>query len=182
MRGVITEPAQRTFSFDGQALYQVSFAEKQFVRYSLELSREKSLLLLSQTFSPFAPEGFRVPLLKANQLTARKVKHRLAPEAVEVGQTVQEGEKSIPVAYTFRWPSLDFLEKRMGDSRLEVEEEHCDAALKLCVPKRLSQWVGAERAFTTSLSEVELNPALVAEDFTLAPPEGFEVKAQPLLD
>ena len=84
-----------------------------------------------------------------------------------------------------RWPSMDFLGKRTAGTdgstaEVRVEEEHCDAQLKLCVPQRLTRWVGGQQVGRIELSGVELNPALPNDSFTLSAPEGYEVQSRTL--
>lgn len=187
MRGKLTRPIEREFSWDGQRLFESSTAERRFVTYENKLPPHKSLELLTRTFAPFAPEGFRAPLIPAEGATATRTTHPNAPEAIEV--TVQarvEGGQLLRVVYVLRWPSLDFLAKRTESGgqaqEIRVDEERCDEALRLCFPTRLSQWAGAQRLAETQLSTVELNVPLPAESFTLSPPEGFEAVRQELVE
>ncbi len=95
--------------------------------------------------------------------------------------------QGLEVAYTLRWPTLDFLGKRSRTAdgtviEVRVEEEHCDEALKLCVPKRLTRWVKDEKVGETTLSRVELNAPLPNDTFTLAAPEGYDVQTKTLVD
>jgi hypothetical protein len=139
--------------------------------------------MLTEIFAPFAPEGFRAPLLPGNGVSARRVSHPRGPEAVEL--TVKPAGSDVEVTYVLRWPGMDFLGKRTrsggASSELRVEEEQCEQALGLCVPKRLTQWAGEQQVAETTLSRVELNPTLPAETFTLSAPEGYEVQSKTLV-
>jgi hypothetical protein len=187
MRGTLGAPASRTFSWDGERLFEQSDADKHFTTFNNELSPERRAGFLTETFSPFTPEGFRAPLLPAS-LSAKRTSHPLAPEAVELKAQVEDpGSSSLELTYTLRWPSLDFLGKqtRLADGTLletRVEEEQCDKALELCVPRRLTHWVKAEKTGETVLSTVELNPTLPNDTFTLVAPGGYEVQTQTLVD
>jgi outer membrane lipoprotein-sorting protein len=187
MRGTLGAPAPRIISWDGERLFEQSDADKRFTTFQNELSPEKRAGFLTEVFAPFTPEGFRAPLLPA-QLRAKRASHPRAPEAVELeGKVEDPSVGSLQVTYTLRWPTLDFLgrQSRLPDgSALEVrvEEEHCDEALKLCVPQKLSRWVKGEKVGETTLSKVELNSALPQETFTLTAPEGYEVQTKTLVN
>jgi outer membrane lipoprotein-sorting protein len=185
MRGSLGAPISRTFSWDGEHLFEQSDADKRFTTFQNELSPEQRAGFLTETFGPFSPEGFRAPLLPANP-RAKKGSHALATEAVVLTAKVSEpGAESLEVTYTLRWPSMDFLGKqtRLADgttTEVRVEQEHCEKAIELCVPQKLTQWVKGEKVGETTLSTVELNPALPNDTFTLAAPEGYTVQTKTL--
>ncbi len=187
MRGTLAPPISRTFSWDGEHLFEQSDADKRFTTFQNQLSPERRAGFLTETFAPFTPEGFHAPLLPAS-MSAKRTKHARAPEAVELSAKVAEpGAESVEVAYTLRWPSMDFLGKqtRLPDGtvvEVRVEEEHCEKALELCVPQRLTRWVKGEKVGETTLSTVELNPALPNDTFTLTAPGGYEVQTKTLVD
>ncbi len=187
MQGVLGNPRVRTFSWDGELLFDQHEAERRFTTFKSEVSPEKRAGYLTEIFGPFVPEGFRAPLLPANA-TARRASHPRAAEAVElVAKIAAPSAAGLEVAYTLRWPTLDFLGKRMSQAdgstmEVRVEEEHCEESLKLCVPKRLTRWVNGAQVSQTTLSQVELNPALPNDTFTLTPPEGYEVQTKTLVD
>ena len=167
-------------SFDGET--------KSLTRYELKLPREKALLFLSETFLPFAPEGFRSPLLVQRGLTVERATHARATNAVMIRMTTAaEGEAPIHIAVWLRWPSGDFIGKQVeldggGVSEIRVETEQCETKLGLCFPTKLSQWNDQLRVSTTELSRVEINPEIPLEFFALTPPDGFEVAAHELVE
>jgi len=183
MLGTLGAPHSRTYAWDGEHLFERSDAARRFVTFDQELPPDKRAGVLTQIFAPFAPEGFRAPLLPGQGVSARRAQHPRGPEAVEL--TVKPAGSDVEVTYVLRWPGMDFLGKRTragGDtSELRVEEEHCDPALSLCVPKRLTQWSGAQQVAETTLARVELNPTLPADTFTLAAPEGYTVQTKTLV-
>lgn len=187
MRGALGAPFSRTFSWDGERLYEQSDTDKRFTTFQNELSPERRAGFLTETFAPFTPEGFRAPLLSA-QPRARRASHPRAPEAVELVAKVEDASgEALQVTYMLRWPTLDFLgrQSRLADGttlEVRVEEEHCEQALQLCVPRRLSRWVKGEKVGETTLSMVELNPALPQDTFTLAAPDGYMVQTKTLVD
>lgn len=187
MMGSLGSPIARTFSWDGERLFEQSDADKRFTTFKNELAPEQRAGFLTETFAPFSPEGFRAPLLPV-ELSAKRASHPRAPEAVEVtGKVAQSPTESLQVTYTLRWPTLDFLgrQARLPDGTVietRVEEEHCDEALKLCVPQKLTRWVKGEKAGETTLSKVELNPALPNDTFTLVAPEGYDVQTKTLVN
>lgn len=187
MRGALGAPVSRTFSWDGERLYEQSDADKRFTTFQSEMSPERRSGFLTETFAPFTPEGFRAPLLPA-QLRAKRASHPRASEAVELTATVENPSVgSLQLTYSLRWPTLDFLgrQSRLGDGttlEVRVEEEHCDEALKLCVPQKLSRWEKGQKVGETTLSKVELNPAIPNDTFALAAPEGYDVQTKTLVD
>lgn len=187
MRGSLGAPLSRAFSWDGKQLYEQSDADKRFTTFQSELSPERLAGLVTEVFAPLNPYGFRAPLLPSGTV-AKRTSHPRAPEAVELMAKVAGADaQGLEVTYTLRWPTLDFLGKqsRLADGstqEVRVEEEHCEKALELCVPKRLTQWVKGEKVGEMTLSTVQLNPALPHDTFTLTAPEGYEVQTKTLVD
>jgi outer membrane lipoprotein-sorting protein len=186
MRGAITEPLAKQLAFDGQTLYELIPDQRALVTHDLRQSEEQAQLSLNQIFAAFIPDGYRAPLVVRHDLTARREPHPRAPEAVTL-ETVAKDASGNPYRfrYMFRWPAMDFLEKRLeveGGQRASttVEEEHCEPRLKLCVPKRLVVRPGEGPPLTIQLDRVVLNEAEPIEAFTLSPPPGYERRtAQP---
>jgi len=176
MRAVLAKVER---SFDGTTLYEVSAGKKTFTAFALKLPPPKASLLLHTTFAPFVPEGFRTPLMPMKGVTAQKT----GRNAVELSMSPGEG---VTVTYRLRWPGGDFLEKRTvspsGRTTLKMEFEHCDAALKLCVPQDLGEFLDGVRVVGTSLHHIGLNPALSADSFVPAAPEGFTREARELVE
>lgn len=182
MRGVLEKPTHREFSFDGTRLWELDHGGKRLTEISFDVPEDRAKLFLTQLFGAFAPEGYRVPLLLSSGVSVKPASHPRAERAIEVRQeTADEGGQPIAVTYLFRAPAMDLLEKRTEVAgkpgpRTIVEEEHCDEALKLCVPKRVAQEGGA----VTVLDEVKLNPPLPQDDFTLVAPVGFTTEQRTL--
>ena len=188
MKGVISHPTELTYAFDGSELQQLTLQNKKLVVKTMEGGNEQTALMLNRTFAPFAPEGFRAPLLVRTGVSAKKVAHPKAREAVEVVQEAKDDSGTARVSYVFRWPQMDFLGKTSEiagqKSEVRVDEEHCDEKLQLCVPMKLSQLSfpkgGAGQLVGTSvISEIELSAVLPNDAFTLATPDGFERVAAP---
>ena len=183
MLGTLGAPASRTYAWDGEHLRERADAAKTFVTYKNELPPDKRAGVLTELFAPFAPEGFRAPLLPGKGVSAQRTTHPRAPEAVEL--TVRPEGTDVEVTYMLRWPAMDFLGKctRGGgaSSELRVEDEQCEQALGLCVPRRLTQWADGQQVAETSLSRVEFNPTLPAETFALTAPEGYDVQTKTLV-
>ncbi len=186
MRGTLLSPQQRSFAFDGQQLFELDTDARKLTTYTLKLPPASLAELLARTFTPFAPEGFRVPLL-TRKVHARLLRHPRGPEAVELSlQPSVEGESKaeLEVRYLLRWPSLDFLSRTFTSGgkqvELRVEEEHCEPALGFCVPKLLAQWEDGVRTAHTTFNRIELKVPLPEDHFRLSLPAGFESKAQTL--
>lgn len=167
-RGHMTAPQEVELAFDGNALVRVLYPARVVEPVPLDLPPAQRAFFLASTFMPFAPEGFRTPLVPT-----AGVEVKLA-SASEVTVHVAPGE-GVSVTYRLRWPSGDFLEKRSvangKERRLEVLEEKCDEKLKLCVPVRLEESLinedgGKELLGATKVTEVELNVAIAADFFS----------------
>lgn len=187
MRGEITEPNPMAVSFDGQKLYQLNPAQKTLTVFEVKVSKEKAALMLTQSFAPFVPEGYRVPLFPNSGTQVKKTTHAKAVDAVALTVvTADEQGKPISVEYVLRWPAMDFLSKttRVGGKNIElrVDEEKCDEKLKLCVPQALSQWNDGMSAGSTRFTHIELNAPVPNDDFVLTAPEGFTSTARELVD
>jgi|CXWL01.1.fsa_nt_gi outer membrane lipoprotein-sorting protein len=187
MRGEITEPNAMAISFDGKKLYQLNPAEKSLTVFEMKVSKEKAALVLTQSFTPFVAEGYRVPLFPNTSTQAQKTTHAKAVDAVSLSvATADEQGKPISVEYVLRWPSMDFLSKTTrvdGKSvELRVDEEKCDEKLKLCVPQAISEWQDAAAVGSTRFTRIELNSPLPDDDFALTAPAGFTTTARELVD
>lgn len=170
-------------AFDGKTLYRLNDAEKKLEVIELQLPAVKSALLLATLFRPFAPDGYRTPLLPMKGVTAKLASHPQGPQAVELTVMAQDEDKGpLEVTYVLRWPSADFLAKRTRSGlhvgEVKVDTERCDETLKLCVPTKLTETRDGEVLGTTTLTTAELNPELAADAFTLALPEGYEKQAR----
>jgi outer membrane lipoprotein-sorting protein len=183
MRGAVLHPAHFEWTFDGTRLFKLEPAEKKFHVYELKLPQDKASFFLASTFSPFVTEGFRTPLLPAKGVKATKVQHPKGPEAVELRVEAAPG---VVFTYVLRWPTGDFLAKRSESgaevSELKVDEEHCDAALKLCVPKVVTQLSGGKVELVTKLTQVELNVEVPGDDFSPRAPEGWTTETHQVVE
>jgi hypothetical protein len=171
-RGHLTQPQEVEIAFDGKQLVRVLYPAKVVEPIPLDFPPAERAFFLARTFMPFAPEGYRAPLLPMTGVEAKRVTLPNAPEAVEV--TVHPA-KDVEVVYLLRLPSGDFLGKRTkseGEERvLTVVKEQCDEKLKLCVPLELLETVrgadGGEAAVSsTRVSKAELNVEVAADFFS----------------
>jgi hypothetical protein len=182
VRGALRAGSGRTLSFDGSKLYELDPQAKTLVTYE---PGRGAAVALTQLLGAFVPEGYRVPVIDLATATARKSSHPRGPEVVELSsETRDEQNQSVRVTYLLRWPSGDFLEKRLtayGRTMiLRVEEEQCDQRLRLCVPRKIAQAYDGAPGAVTTLSRIELGAAIAIPEFTLAAPEGFAVRTLPL--
>jgi outer membrane lipoprotein-sorting protein len=191
MRGTVSAPQARQVWWDGKHLYEQVEAAKQFTTFTSQVSAEKLSAFLTEIFTPFVPEGFRAPLLlrsaKAKRVTAVTGLPQ-AKEAVELSMALEgDAAGGLEVTYVLRWPSLDFLAKRTRapdgtQGEVRMEEEHCDASLGLCVPKKLTRWLGNEKQGETLLTRVDLKTSLPNDAFTPTAPDGYSVQTRTLVD
>lgn len=155
-QGRITQPQDVELAFDGTTLVRIDHSA-----HTYDARKSVSPEDLAKLFMPFVPEGFRAPLLPSRGVTAKRAKHARSVDAVEL--SVQPGD-GVTVTWVLRMPSGDFLEKRTvseGKSQvLMVVTEHCDAALRLCVPTKLKEFVDEKLLGTTTVTMTELNPEL----------------------
>jgi outer membrane lipoprotein-sorting protein len=188
MRGTVSAPKARTVSWDGKLLYEQVDADRQFTTFKSEVSAQKLSAFLTEVFTPFVPDGFRAPLLLRSTKAKRATGLPEGKEAVELSMALEgDAGGGVEVTYVLRWPSLDFLAKRTRSpdgTRAEVrmEEEHCDTDLGLCVPRKLTRWVGEARQGETVLTKVDLKAALPNDAFTPAAPDGYSVQTRTLVD
>jgi hypothetical protein len=178
MKGTLLGEKSRTFSFDGEHLFDLVPSDKTLTTWELDVPPQQARDYLSQLFESFVPEGYRSPRVDLSHATVKRVSHPRAVDAVELAsETKDEHGARIRVSYVFRWPSLDLLERRLetpeATATIAVDEEQCDERLKLCLPKKLTQHFGPALGAVTTLSRVELGAAIPAETFTLKLPEGF---------
>lgn len=170
-RGHMTVPEEMELAFDGKQLVRLLHSARKYEVVNLELPPQERAFALASTFMPFVPEGYRAPLLPQSGVEAKK----LTDDTVEL--TVKPGD-GVTVQYVLRLPAGDFLEKRTlsGEQTrvLKVEKEQCDAALKLCVPTKLVERLGAEVLGTTEVTTVELNPELPQDLFTPKKPADWK--------
>lgn len=167
-RGRLLAPNELEVAFDGTHLVRVQRTEKKCETIKVQdLKPEERAYLLASSFMPFAPEGYRAPLLPQSGVDAKRIT-RNEGDAVELTIKPQAG---ISVSYVLRVPSGDFLEKRTlveGQERvLRMETEQCDEKLRLCVPKKLVEKLGDTLVGTTHITSVELNAALPQDTFSL---------------
>ncbi len=166
-RGHVTLPQEVEIAFDGTQLVRVLYPDKKVEVVPLDLPPADRAYFLASTFMPFAPEGYRAPLLPQTGVEATRVSRPNATDAVEL--TVKPGP-GVTVVYVLRLPAGDFLEKRTraeGQERVvRVVAEQCDEVLKLCVPTKLVETLGNETLGTTEVISVELNPALPQDSFS----------------
>lgn len=160
-------------AFDGKQLVRIDHAAK---TYDVQPAPE----LLHAVFAPFAPEGFRSPLLPTKGVTAKKVRHARAQDAVELTTSPGDG---ITVTWVLRMPAGDFLEKRTVNGAhtgiLGVVTEQCDGTLRLCVPTKLTETFDDAVLGKTTLSTVELNPKPPPGVFAPQVPDGYRTASTP---
>jgi outer membrane lipoprotein-sorting protein len=173
MRGEIAETGV-TFAFDGRRLVQWDEKNRFFHVVDMEKApRAKAQMFLHKVFAPFAPEGWRAPLLGGTLTAEQRVldgKERTAVTA----QASADGE-SVAITYLFAPPAMDFLGKQVrGGGAVEVLEQHCDEKLGLCFPSVFEETTGVGPKMVTRLTGIEINSAIPPEFFSLEPPEGVE--------
>ena len=178
MRGDL-KSARRTFAFDGRRFLLWDEAARVMTEIDLEgVPRDQAALFLHQSFSPFAPEGWRAPLL-GGQLSAEPREKDGKPQLAVTAAA--PGNAELAVTFLFTPPAMDFAGKsvKSGGESL-VTAQHCDEKLKLCFPTTVEERVpGGERAVTT-LSNVQLNLALPPETFELKLPDGARLEKRSL--
>jgi outer membrane lipoprotein-sorting protein len=176
MRGDL-KTAGKVFVFDGKRFHQWDETEKVLTEIDLSsAAKEQAALFLHQTFAPFAPEGFRSPLLGGQLHLAREP----AEGAQRLAVTAAVGD-GVAVTFLLAPPAMDYLGKRVaGGGECRVTAQHCDAALKLCFPSSLEESVPGSPAAVTTLTAIEINAALPPEHFELTLPAGARTEKRAL--
>jgi len=171
MRGEY-KSAGKTFAFDGKRFQQ--WDEKTRVLSVLELEKapkEKAALLLHRVFAPFAPEGWRTPMLAGKLHAENKGEHVVLSAEAEAA-----GEKAV-VEFGFAPPAMDFVFKSFrGGGETRVTAKHCEPALGLCFPIALEEKASGAPVATTTLSNIQINGAIPPETFELTAPEGAKTE------
>ncbi len=187
VKGSLLTPQPMTLSFDGTRFFKLSPADKKLEAFEMKLPAEKAALFLTTQFAPFVPEGYRTPLLPSKGVTATKVAHPKGPEAFElVLSTPDEKGQPITVTYALRFPSGDFLSKKTVaggvTSELVVEEEQCEQALSLCVPKVVVQRENGAELGRTTFTRIDLAAEVPNDTFSLVAPEGYAFEKHELVE
>jgi outer membrane lipoprotein-sorting protein len=180
-RGVLLTAPLVTLSFDGHYFYRLLRDTKQHEKIEFKLPAEQTASFLASTFQPFAPEGFRAPLIPASKVVATHTSHPLENDAVALKATLEDGMGTLEMTWILRERNGDFLEKRSGDSSLLVKEESCDDSLKLCVPTTVVQFERGAEVGRTVVTFLQLNPALSSDSFSLVVPAGFQSTQREML-
>lgn len=168
------------YAYDGKRFVQFDQANGYFNEIDLAAEpRDKAQMFLHRVFSPFAPEGWRAPLL-GGKLTCEQKAEGGKPRIAVTAEVSSDGE-AVALTYLFAPPAMDFVGKSVrGGGSIEVLEQHCDAALKLCFPSVVTETPPAGAKATTRLSNIELNVPVPPEYFSPQAPTGVEVMKRKL--
>ncbi len=167
------------FAFDGRRFRQWDEATQRLTEIDLDSApKDRAAMLLHRAFAPFAPDGWRAPLL-AGKLEAKEIAGEKRQISVTARATA-DGE-SAAMNFQFAPPVMDFLGKSVeGGGSVRVIEQHCEQTLGLCFPKKIEESRPGMPASVTTLSQVELNGAAPAELFELPAPAGASVEKREL--
>jgi len=181
MRGETEGDKAHVFVFDGQTLKDLDVAAKKLTTFDLSaLPKDKADAFLHQIFAPFAPEGFRAPLLPATA-TAEKKLGDDGKSVADLSATIADGAQSYAFTFRFGLPAMDLLDKQIsgpeGQSRVQVTKQTCDAKLALCFPSEVVESHDGKPTARTELSGIAINGQVADAEFVLAvPPGGTEEK------
>ncbi len=182
MAGELRSPQRLSLAFNGSHLFKQLDGEKKRVDYTLALPQAEAALLLAQTFNPFAPEGFRTPLLPMRGIRARQATHPLEPKAIELSVEQVDDGVAVSLTYVLRADTGDFLAKRMARGTTVIEttviEERCEEALHLCVPRKLVERNNGVEVASTELKKIELNLPLPNDGFTPSAPADYQLESK----
>lgn len=163
-RGHVFAPQEVEVAFDGAKLVRVLYPSKVVEPIPLDLAPAERAYFLASTFMPFAPEGFRAPLLPMSGVEAKR------GGEVNVVELRVKPAVDVEVTYVLRLPAVDFVEKRTKSGSeqrvLRVVKEQCDQALGLCVPVELEEMINGTPLGKTRVTKVELNVELPQEFFS----------------
>lgn len=177
--GSIRSPLRQTLAFDGETLFQRDDAQGTVQSRSLAGADPAAVSAqLHSVFGNFVIEGFRTPLLPRD--TGVELIRADGEPQITLTATARSSEGEVRVITRHRWPSMDFLEKRVEApgapvTGVRMEKERCEASLKLCVPSRWVHLVDGKVAATVTLDDVRLGAEVQAMDFTLTMPTAAEI-------
>ncbi len=181
LQGRVHGPTAQTLSFDGRTFFQRDDATGALQVTPLkERPADEVSQTLHAVFGSFVAEGWRAPLLPSST-KARAVAHPKGPEAVEL-EVDPDGTGALRVVYVLRWPSMDFLEKRLEQrggptGGIRMESEQCEAERNLCVPTAWSHVSDGVTAASVRLTQVRLGANVQPVEFTLPTPAVREPEA-----
>lgn len=185
MRGE-TEGAQpHVFVFDGQSLKDLDVAAKRLTTYDLAgLPKDKADAFLHTIFAPFAPEGFRAPLLPTAGLHAQQRIGEQDRKELQLSAAIQDGPQKYDFGFRFALPAMDLLEKTVkgpeGESKVTVARQACEPKLGLCFPAEVLESRDGKPVARTLLSDVQVNAPVTDADFALAVPAGGTAETKSL--
>jgi hypothetical protein len=163
--------AHLTFTFDGESLFKIDHDRKETMTTSFR-GRPKAEAAESvyQTFAPFLPEGWRTPLIAGN-VTAQEGPASVAGQSVWLSTEARSDGSRAELRYLFALPGMDWrATESTVDGRQATRralEDHCDAQLGLCFPKKIETTQNGQIQSTTVLTGVVINGPIPAEMFTL---------------
>lgn len=163
-------PLQRALAFDGAQFFDFAALEQHLTLYRHPPSAQAATLALARRWEPFLPPGFRAPLLSSHVDIERET-YGGAP-AVRLRQQTPTSGKPLVSTFWFRWPSMDFLERKVEwDSVVDIRvlDQWCGPTPGLCYPKRLETTVDG-RSTLTVLSRIDVDLPLTADLFQLTVP------------
>ncbi len=186
MRGELLAPTPHVFAFDGHQLAEVAADTGTLTQWDLTgLDRHRADAVLHEIFAPFAPEGFRAPLIPAGPQVQVTAIDGGDPSVLRVSADLADGAEAYHFEYDFRAPAMDLLRELTrapsGERIIEVVKERCDAAWGFCLPAAWVEKVGGQEISRTVLSTIEANPALAPSDFVLAVPDGGHAETRRML-
>ena len=185
MRGELLAPTHRIFAFDGHNLSELAVDTGVLTHWDLAgLDRAHADSMLHQVFAPFAPEGFRAPLMPTGPEVRATSIDRAGATMVRLSADLVEGGEEYFFAYELRPPAMDLLREETrspaGEHVVEVLKERCDPGWGFCLPEAWVEKAGTQETAHTVLDAIDLNPPLSPADIALAVPDGGREETQHL--
>ncbi len=163
----------QTVTFDGTTILALDHAAKAFGRVDTSMDSDQFLLALHNSFSEFACEGWRPPLIK------KEGTHAIAANGQWVLTIAIRDDQLKEEQLVLRASDGAFVEKRTVDkagkvvASTTVLEELDDPATGLKLPKKWRR-VSPQGTFEVELAKATVNAGIAKEAFTTAVPEGYK--------
>lgn len=178
-RAETLEPEHLEVSFDGQRVMMLQHKRKSFAEFRLEVEREEGAYLLAQTFAPFVPEGYRMPLLPKVGVEASRRTLQAIGDVVELRyQTADQAGIPVAAAYVYQWPSLNFVSRSLRSASHVIEDAGegawCSGPAEVCFPRRIVHSEDGEIVSVATVTSVQFNPEIPNDSFVLVAPDGYQ--------
>lgn len=177
MRAEVEGATPQRYAFDGTTLRALDVNKKQLTVWNLtNVPRDQAEAFVHEVFGPFAPEGFRAPLLPAGVKFEAQLIGEGDNRRAELRAVLMDPNGAMRFTHGFKYPSMEFTGKLVEFDKLRVATlvtaTKCFDAVGVCVPQTVEERQNDVLTMRTTLSHIELDAPLPEGEFTIALPEG----------